>query len=74
MVYLIPILVDWRNFLKGQNGPSMKVFQEAMSQLTVREAKRQYRILRISTGCDTSMRITDEVSLLNWIPHFAVHF
>ena len=54
----------------------MKVFQAAMIQscveVAVRDTKRQYRILRISTEHNTSVRITDEVSLLNWIPHFAV--
>ena len=50
---------------------NVKVFQETMG-FVVRETKRQYRILRISTGYDTSARITDEVLLLNWIPHFPV--
>ena len=48
--YLIPFLVDWRIFLKDKNEPSMKVFQESVTHLLVREAKRRYRILRISTG------------------------
>ena len=34
----------------------------------MRETKRQYRILRISAEHNTCVRITDEVSLLNWIP------
>ena len=62
--------------LKDENETSMKVFQEAMIhscvEVVVRETKRQCRILRISVGHNTSVRIKDEVSLLNWIPHFAV--
>ena len=38
----------------------------------MRETKRQYRIFRISAEHNTSVRITDDVSLLNWILHFAV--
>ena len=57
-----------------ENGPSMKVFQEATSHVTVRETKRQCRSLRILSEHNTSVRITDEVSLLKWIPHFAVQF
>ena len=41
-------------------------------EVAVSETKRQYRILRSSAEHNTSVRITDEVSLLNWIPHFAV--
>ena len=56
----------------------MKVFQEATIQscveVAVRETKRQYRILKISAEHNTSVRITDEVSLLNGIQHFAVQF
>ena len=56
----------------------MKVFQEAMIQscveLSVRETKRQCGILRISAEHNTSVRITDDVLLLNWIFHFAVQF
>ena len=67
--HLIPLLVDWRILLEDENGPSMKVFQEARIhscvEVAVRETKRQHRILRISTGYDPSMRITDEVSLFN---------
>ena len=32
--------------------------------------KRQCRILRISAEHNTSVRITDDISLLNWFPHF----
>ena len=52
----------------------MMVFQESMSHVMVREAKRRYLILRISTGYDTSIRITDDVSLQNWILHIVVRF
>ena len=38
------------SFLKDKNEPSMKVFQESVTHLLVREAKRRDRILRISTG------------------------
>ena len=64
--------------MKDENELSMKVFQEAMIQscveVAVRETKRQCRIHMISTEHNTSVRITDDVSLLNWIPHFAMHF
>ena len=36
--------------------------------------KRQCRIHRISAEHDTSVSITDDISLLNWIPHFAMQF
>ena len=52
----------------------MKVFQELMSYFSVSETKRQYRSLRISAEHNTSVRFTDEVMLLKWIPHFAVQF
>ena len=56
----------------------MKVFQEAMIyscvEVAVRETKRQGRILRMSAERNTSVRITDDTLLLNWIPHFAVQF
>ena len=71
--YLIPFLVDWRILSKGENEPSMKVFQESMSHLIVRETKRQYRSLRTSEEC-TNVKITHEISRLNWILHFAVKF
>ena len=70
------ILVDWRILLKDENEPSMKVFQEMMIrscvEVAVREMKRPDRILRISAEHKTSVRITDDISLLNWIPHFAM--
>ena len=54
--------------LKDENELSMKVFQEAMIQscveVPVRETKRQCRIHMISTEHNTSVRITDDVSLL----------
>ena len=54
----------------------MKVFQEAMIQscveVAVRETKRQYKIRRISAERNTTARITDDIALLNWIPHFVV--
>ena len=56
----------------------MKVFQEAMIhscvEVAVREMKRQCRILRICAEHNTSVRITDDISLLNWIRHFAMQF
>ena len=73
--YLIPFLDDWRILLKDESEPSMKVFQEAMIPSCVEVAvggmKRQCRILRISVEHNTSSSITDDTSLLNWIPHFA---
>ena len=42
--------------------------------MAVRETKKQCRILRISAEHNTSVRITDDVSLLNQIPHFSVQF
>ena len=44
--------------LKDRNEPSMKVFQELMSHLIVRETKRQQRILRISEEQSINVRIT----------------
>ena len=38
----------------------------------VRETKRQYRSLRTSEECSTNVKITGEISRLNWFPHFAV--
>ena len=54
--------------LKCENELSMKVYQESMSHLMVRETKKQDRNPEdlISNGSDTSMRIIDEVSLLSW--------
>ena len=82
--YFIPLLVDFikdldfrRIILKCENELSMKIFQEAMIhscvEVAVREMKRQCRIiLRISAEHNTIVRITDDISLLNWIPHFAM--
>ena len=81
----IPLLVDFikdleslRIILKGETEPSLKVFQEVMIyscvEVVVREMKRQCRILRISAEHNTSVRSTDDISLLIWIPHFAMQF
>ena len=40
--------------LKCENELRMKVFRESMSPLMVRETKRQYRVLRISTNTEFS--------------------
>ena len=80
-----PLLVDLNNdleslriILKHENELSLKVFQEVMIyscvEVVVDEMKRQCRILRISDKHNTSVRIADDISLLNWIPHFAMHF
>ena len=64
--------------LESENEQSVKVFQEVMIyscvDVVVREMTRQYRILRISGEHNTIVRITDDTSLLNWIPHFAMQF
>ena len=81
--HFIPLLVDFikdldfrRIILKCENELSMKIFQEAMIhscvEVAVREMKRQCKILRISAEHNTIVRITDDISLLNWIPHFAM--
>ena len=83
--YFIPLLVgfikdlDFRRItLEYENEPSVKVFQEAMIyscvEVAVRRLKRQCRFLRISAEHNTSVRITDDISLLNWSPHFAMQF
>ena len=83
--YFIPLQVgfikdlDFRRItLEYENEPSMKVFQEAMIhscvEVAVRKMKRQCRIRRISAEHNTSVRITDDISLLNWSPHFAMQF
>ena len=83
--HFIPLLVDSikdldfrRITLKCENEPRMKVLQEAMIHscvgVSVRETKRQGRILRTSAEPNTSVRIIDDLSLLNWIPHFPIHF
>ena len=75
--YLISFLVDWR-ILLNENELSMKVFQEAMIrscvEVAMRDMKRQRKILRTSAEPNTSVRVTDDTSFLNWIPHFAVQF
>ena len=43
-------------------------------EVAVRETKRQGRFLRMSAERNTSVRITDDTLLLNWILHFAVQF
>ena len=52
------------------------VFQEVMIhscvEVTVRETKRQCRSLTLFAEDNTSVRITDDNSLLNWMPHFAM--
>ena len=67
-----------RIILKDEHEPSMEVLQEAMIhsgvEMAVREMKTQCRILRISAEHKTSVRITGDISSLNWIPHFAVQF
>ena len=82
--YFIPLFVDFikdldfrRIILEYENEPSMKVSQEAMIHscvVAVREMQRQCRILRISVEHSTSVRITDDSSLLNRIPYFAMQF
>ena len=76
--YSISFLVDWRTHLKDENEPSMKVLQEAMIhscvEVVVTEMKRQCRMLRISAEHNTNVRITDDISLLNWLLHFAMQF
>ena len=76
--YLISFLDDCRILEKDENEPSMKVFQEAMIhscvEVAVREMKRQCRILKFYAEHNTSARITSDISLLHWIPHYAVHF
>ena len=65
--------LDFRRItLKCENEPSMKVFRESMSHLIVKETERQYRSLRTSEECSTNVKITNDISRLNWIPHFAV--
>ena len=76
--YSISFLVDFINdldfrriILKCASETSMKVFQEAMVdscvEVAVREMNRQCRILRFTAEPNTSVRITDDISLLYWI-------
>ena len=81
----IPLLVDLikdleslRIILKDENEPSLKIFQEVIIyscvEVVVRGKKRKCRILMTSDEHNTSVRITDDISLLNWILHFAMQF
>ena len=40
-------------------------------EMAVREVKRQCRTLRISAEQNTNVRISDDSSLLSWLPRFA---
>ena len=71
--------LDFRRIiLKCENEQCMKVFQEAIIhfcvEVTATEMKRQCRILRTSAEHNTSVSITDDISLLNWIPRFTMQF
>ena len=57
------------DLISKERGTEVKIKDEQQNIM-----KRQCRILRISAEHNTSVRITDEVSLLNWILHFAVQF
>ena len=57
------------DLLSKERGTEVKIKDEQQNIM-----KRQCRILRISAEHNTSVRITDEVSLLKWILHFAVQF
>ena len=81
----IPLLVDLIKdleslsiILKDEIEPRLKVFQEVMIyscvEVLVGEMKRQCGILRISAETNTSVRISDDISLLHWIPHFEMQF
>ena len=60
--------------LEYENEPSPEVFQEAgicsCVGVVVRKVKRQRRTFKISAERNTSARITDDISLLHWIPQF----
>ena len=75
---LIKDLESLRIILKDENVSSLKVFQNvtiySFVEVLVREMKRQCRDLRISAEHNTSVGITDDISLPNWIPHFAMQF
>ena len=74
-LFLISLLVKRiLQLLKDKNESSMKVFQELMSHLIVRETKRQQRILGFSEEQSINVRITGDISLLNRIPHSVVRF
>ena len=55
------------DLMSKERGTEVKIKDEQQNIM-----KRQCRILRISVEHHTSVRITDEASLLNWIQHFAV--
>ena len=61
--------------LEYENEPSPEVFQEVkIYSCVVRKVKRQCRPSKISSERNTSARITVDIPLLNWIPHFAKRF
>ena len=55
------------NLIPKERGTEVKIKDEQHNIM-----KRQCRFLIISAEHNTSVRITDEVSLLNWISRFAV--
>ena len=76
--YSISLLVDFikdldfrRNILQDENEPSMKVFQEVLIhscvEVAVREMRRQCRILKSSSEHNTSVRITDDIVVTQFI-------
>ena len=71
IVHLIKYLDFLGITLEYENEPSLKVFQEAMIhscvEVVVREMQRQCRTLRVSAAS-----IADDISLLNWVHHFAI--
>ena len=60
--------------LEYENEPSPEVFQEVKTcscvEVVVRKVKRQCRLFKISAERNTSARITDDNSLLNWNSSF----
>ena len=74
LVDLIKDLESLRIILKDENEPSLKVFQEVMIyscvEVVVREMKNNGEFSGLLLN--TSVRITDDIPLLNWIPHFAM--
>ena len=64
--------------LEHENEPRPEVFQEvkiySCVEVVVRKVKRHCRTSKISAERNTSARITDDIPLLNWIPHFAMRF
>ena len=47
---------------------------QSCAEVAVRETQRQCRIFRVSAERNTSVRITDDILLLNGIHHFAIQF